>query len=151
MPSLPLHEWIFIHWRYLYQFSFYFCKFNVIYHLFFYMPAIMYVSWSDRHVNELVSVCLASFNIFFCSHNYLLSHIIIFIGILRMHSGTGHQKSISTCASHIIPVTAFYGTLIFLYLQSSSSHAMNTDKTVSVFYTMVIPMFNPVVYSLRNK
>ncbi|MBZ3874019.1 Olfactory receptor 5B2 [Sciurus carolinensis] len=68
-----------------------------------------------------------------------------------MHSGAGHQKALSTCASHFTAVSIFYGTLIFMYLQPSSSHSRDTEKIASVFYTIVIPMLNPVVYSLRNK
>ncbi|EHH56207.1 Olfactory receptor OR11-239 [Macaca fascicularis] len=81
----------------------------------------------------------------------LISYIFIFITILKMHSASGYQKALSTCASHFIAVTIFYGTIIFMYLQPSSSHSMDTDKMASVFYTMVIPMLNPLVYSLRNK
>ncbi|EGW11588.1 olfactory receptor 5B2 [Cricetulus griseus] len=130
-------------------FSLSFCKYNVIHHFFCDMPAIMSLSCSDRRVNELVSVCLASFNIFCALIIILVSYMLIFIAILKMHSG--YQKAISTCASHFTAVTIFYVTLIFMYLQPSSSHAMDTDKIVSVFYTMVIPMLNPLVYSLRNK
>ncbi|XP_008824732.1 olfactory receptor 5B3-like, partial [Nannospalax galili] len=132
-------------------FSLPFCKSNVVHHFFCDMPAVMALSCSDRHVNELVSVCIASFNIFFALIIVLVSYIIIFTTILKMHSGAGHQKAISTCASHFTAVSIFYGTIIFMYLQPSSSHAMDSDKIVSVFYTMVIPMLNPLVYSLRNK
>ncbi|KAK7795629.1 hypothetical protein U0070_015674, partial [Myodes glareolus] len=83
------------------------------------------------------------------THLDLLS--IIFITILRMRSSEGRQKAFSTCASHLTAVSIFYGTVIFMYLQPSSSHTMGTDKVASVFYTMVIPMLNPLVYSLRNK
>ncbi|XP_051003052.1 olfactory receptor 5B3-like [Acomys russatus] len=132
-------------------FSLTFCKSNVVHHFFCDMPAIMALSCSDRHVNELVLIYLASFNIFFALIIILVSYIIIFITILKIHSGTGHQKAISTCVSHFTAVFIFYGTTIFMYLQPSSRHAMDTDKIVSVFYTMVIPMLNPLVYSLRNK
>ncbi|XP_052619465.1 olfactory receptor 5B2-like [Peromyscus eremicus] len=132
-------------------FSLSYCKYNVIHHFFCDMPAIMSLSCSDRHVNELVSVCLASFNILCALIIIIVSYTVIFTTILKMHSGTGYQKAISTCASHFTAVTIFYGTLIFMYLQPSSSHAMDTDKIVSVFYTMFIPMLNPLVYSLRNK
>ncbi|XP_028625927.1 olfactory receptor 5B2-like [Grammomys surdaster] len=132
-------------------FSLSLCKSNVVHHFFCDIPAIMALSCSDRHVNELVLIYLASFNIFFALIIILVSYIIIFITILKMHSVAGHQKAISTCASHFTAVFIFYGTTIFMYLQPSSSHAMDTDKIVSVFYTMVIPMLNPLVYSLRNK
>ncbi|KAH0511788.1 Olfactory receptor 5B3 [Microtus ochrogaster] len=132
-------------------FSLSFCKSNVVHHFFCDMPAVMALSCSDRHVNELVLIFLASFNIFFALIIILVSYIIIFITILKMHSGAGYQKALSTCASHFTAVSIFYGTIIFMYLQPSSRHAMDTDKIVSVFYTMIIPMLNPLVYSLRNK
>ncbi|CAH6793812.1 olfactory receptor 5B3 [Phodopus roborovskii] len=128
-----------------------FCKSNVVHHFFCDMPAVMALACSDRHVNELVLICLASFNIFFALIIILVSYIMIFIMILKMNSGSGHHKAISTCASHFTAVSIFYGTIIFMYLQPSSRHVMDTDKIVSVFYTMVIPMLNPLVYSLRNK
>jgi olfactory receptor len=68
-----------------------------------------------------------------------------------MHSVTGFHKAVSTCASHLTTISIFYRTVIFMYLQLSSSHSMDTDKMSSVFCTMVISMLNPVVYSLRNK
>ncbi|XP_028625925.1 olfactory receptor 5B3-like [Grammomys surdaster] len=132
-------------------FSLSFCKSNVVHHFFCDMPAIMALSCSDRHVNELVLIYLASFTLFFALIVILVSYIIIFITILNMRSGSGFQKALSTCVSHFTAVFIFYGTTIFIYLQPSSSHAMDTDKIVSVFYTMVIPMLNPLVYSLRNK
>ncbi|XP_031240633.1 olfactory receptor 5B3-like [Mastomys coucha] len=132
-------------------FSLSFCKSNVVHHFFCDMPAMMALSCSDIYVNELVLIYLASFNIFFALIIILVSYIIIFITILNMRSGAGLQKALSTCASHFIAVFIFYATTIFMYLQPSSTHAMDTDKIVSVFYTMVIPMLNPLVYSLRNK
>nr|XP_027800357.1 olfactory receptor 5B3-like isoform X2 [Marmota flaviventris] len=132
-------------------FSLTFCKSNVVHHFFCDIPAVMVLSCSDRHVSELVLVYVVSFNIFFALLVIWISYIFIFVTILKMHSGTGHRKAISTCASHFTAVSIFYGTIIFMYLQPSSSHSMDSDKFASVFYTMVIPMLNPVVYSLRNK
>ncbi|VTJ89850.1 Hypothetical predicted protein [Marmota monax] len=131
-------------------FSLSFCKSNVVHHFFCDIPAVMALSCSDRHVNELVLVYVASFNAFFALLIILVSYLFIFITILNMRSATGYQKALSTCASHLTAVSIFYGTIIFMYLQPSSSHSMDTDKFASVFYTMVIPMLNPVVYSLRN-
>ncbi|XP_008692385.1 olfactory receptor 5B3-like [Ursus maritimus] len=132
-------------------FSLSFCMNNVIHHFFCDVPAVMVLSCSDRHVSELVLVYVVSFNIFFALLIVLISYIFIFITILQMHSAEGYQKALSTCASHLFAVSIFYGTIIFMYLQPSSSHSMDTDKMASVFYAMVIPMLNPVVYSLRNK
>ncbi|XP_020727963.2 olfactory receptor 5B3-like [Odocoileus virginianus] len=132
-------------------FSLSFCGSNVVHHFFCDVPAVMVLSCSDRYVGEMVLVYVASFNIFFALLVILISYIFICITILKMHSSAGYQKALSTCACHLTAVSIFYGTVITMYLQPSSSHSMDTDKIVSVFYTMVIPMLNPLVYSLRNK
>ncbi|XP_011377297.1 olfactory receptor 5B3-like [Pteropus vampyrus] len=132
-------------------FSLFFCESNVIHHFFCDIPAVMALSCSDRHVSELVLIYVASFNIFFAILVILISYIFIFVTVLKMHSSAGYQKALSTCASHLTAVSIFYGTVIFMYLQPSSNHSMDTDKVSSVFYTMLIPMLNPLVYSLRNK
>uniref|UniRef100_A0A4X1VQS3 Olfactory receptor n=1 Tax=Sus scrofa TaxID=9823 RepID=A0A4X1VQS3_PIG len=128
-----------------------FCRSNAVHHFFCDVPAVMVLSCSDRHVSELVLVYVVSFNIFFALLIILISYLLIFITILKMPSSAGYQKALSTCASHFTAVSIFYGTIIFMYLQPSSSHSMDTDKIASVFYAMIIPMLNPVVYSLRNK
>ncbi|XP_013203487.1 olfactory receptor 5B3-like isoform X1 [Microtus ochrogaster] len=128
-----------------------FCESNVVHHFFCDVLAVMIVSCSDRHVNEVVLIYLASFNIFFALILILISYMFIFVNILKMNSVAGYRKALSTCTSHFTAVSIFYGTLIFMYLQPSSSHSMDTDKIASVFYTMFIPMLNPLVYSLRNK
>ncbi|EDL41479.1 olfactory receptor family 5 subfamily B member 95 [Mus musculus] len=132
-------------------FRLYFCKSNVVHHFFCDVPAVMVLSCSDRHISEMVLLYGASFVICSALLVILISYIFIFITIFKMRSAAGYQKAMSTCVSHFTAVSIFYGTLIFMYLQPSSSHSMDTDKIVSVFYTMVIPMLNPVVYSLRNK
>ncbi|XP_069887928.1 olfactory receptor 5B2-like [Dipodomys merriami] len=132
-------------------FSLSFCQSNVVHHFFCDIPAVMVLSCSDRLVSELVLVYIVSFHIFFALIIIWISYIFIFLTILRMHSTTGHQKALSTCASHFTAVSIFYGTSIFMYVQPSSNHSMDTAKISSVFYTMIIPMLNPVVYSLRNK
>jgi olfactory receptor len=132
-------------------FSLSFCKSNVVHHFFCDIPAVMVLSCSDSQVSELVLVYVVSFNIFSALLVIWISYIFIFITMLRIHSTSGHQKAVSTCASHFTAVSIFYGTSIFMYVQPSSSHSMDTDKISSVFYTMIIPMLNPVVYSLRNK
>ncbi|XP_028370857.1 olfactory receptor 5B3-like [Phyllostomus discolor] len=128
-----------------------FCESNVVHHFFCDVPAVMVLSCSDRHVSELVVLYVVTFNITFVLLVILTSYTFIFITILKMHSSSGYQKALSTCASHFTAVSIFYGTIIFMYLQPSSSHSMDTDKIASVFYTMIIPMLNPLVYSLRNK
>ncbi|MBZ3882658.1 Olfactory receptor 5B2 [Sciurus carolinensis] len=132
-------------------FSLTFCKYNVVHHFFCDIPAVMAVSCSNTHINELVLIYVASFTIFFALLVILISYVLIFLTILKMRSGAGHRKAISTCASHFTAISIFYGTIIFMYLQPRSSHSLDTAKITSVFYTLVIPMLNPMVYSLRNK
>ncbi|XP_006900481.1 PREDICTED: olfactory receptor 5B3-like [Elephantulus edwardii] len=132
-------------------FSLIFCRSNVVHHFFCDVPAVMVLSCSDRHVAEMALVYAASFSIFLSLTIIFISYLFIFITILKMHSAEGYWKALSTCGSHFIAVSIFYGTVIFMYLQPSSSHSMDTAKMASVFYTMVIPMLNPLVYSLRNK
>ncbi|XP_074083778.1 olfactory receptor 5B12-like [Macrotis lagotis] len=132
-------------------FSLHLCKSNVVQHFFCDIPPLMALSCSDIHINEMVVFFVASINVFGAFFIILISYFVILITILRMHSAEGRQKAFSTCASHLVAVSIFYGTVIFMYLQPSSSHSMDTDKIASVFYTMIIPMLNPLVYSLRNK
>ncbi|XP_028372745.1 olfactory receptor 5B3-like [Phyllostomus discolor] len=132
-------------------FSLSFCESNVVHHFFCDVLAVMVLSCSDRHINELILIYVAICNISFAVLVILISYIFIFITILKMQSSSGYQKALSTCTSHFTAVSIFYGTAIFVYLQPNSSHSMDTDKIASVFYTMVIPMLNPLVYSLRNK
>ncbi|XP_040588436.1 olfactory receptor 5B12-like [Mesocricetus auratus] len=128
-----------------------FCHSNVINHFFCDIPPLLAISCSDIYNNEIVVFTLAAFNVTLTILIILYSYLLIFIAILRMRSAEGRKKAISTCSSHLTTVSIFYGTIIFMYLQPSSSHSMDTDKVASVFYTMIIPMLNPLVYSLRNK
>ncbi|XP_008269798.2 olfactory receptor 5B12 [Oryctolagus cuniculus] len=128
-----------------------FCQSHVIDHFFCDAPPLLALSCSDSHISEMVIFFVVGFNALFSILVILISYLFIFLTILRMHSSEGRQKAFSTCASHLTAVSIFYGTVIFMYLQPSSSHSMGTDKMASVFYTMVIPMLNPLVYSLRNK
>ena len=81
----------------------------------------------------------------------IISYTYIAVAILRIRSAAGREKPFSTCASHLTAVTIFYSTLSFNYIQPSSQYSVEQEKVVSVFYTLVIPMLNPLIYSLRNK
>ncbi|XP_058383399.1 olfactory receptor 5B12-like [Diceros bicornis minor] len=132
-------------------FRLFFCRSNVVDHFFCDAPPLLTLSCSDNYISEMVICFVVGFNDFYSVLVILISYLFIFITILRMHSSEGRHKAFSTCASHLTAVSIFYGTGIFVYLQPSSSHSMDTDKMASVFYTIVIPMLNPLVYSLRNK
>ncbi|XP_051820780.1 olfactory receptor 5B12-like [Antechinus flavipes] len=132
-------------------FSLYFCDSNIIHHFFCDIPALLVLSRSMSYIHEVVIFFAVGFTVSFDLFFILKSYFFIFIAILRMRSAEGRQKAFSTCASHLTAVSIFYGTVMFMYLQPSSKHSLDIDKMASVFYTMVIPMLNPLVYSLRNK
>ncbi|XP_074132047.1 olfactory receptor 5B2-like [Sminthopsis crassicaudata] len=132
-------------------FSLTFCSSNIVHHFFCDVPPLLALSCSDTHIIELLLYILGSFTIFFPFLVIFTSYSIIFITILKIRSAEGRQKAFSTCASHLMAVSIFYGTIMFMYFQPNSNHSMDSDKIASVFYTMVIPMLNPIVYSLRNK
>ncbi|XP_045642951.1 olfactory receptor 5J2-like [Ursus americanus] len=128
-----------------------FCRLNVISHFFCDIPSLLKLSCSDTSLNELLLltfsgvIAMATFLI------VIISYVFIVFTILRIRSAAGRQKAFSTCASHLTAVTIFYGTLSFSYIQPSSQYSVEQEKVVSVFYTLVIPMLNPLIYSLRNK
>jgi olfactory receptor len=106
---------------------------------------------SDTHELELIILIFSGCNLLSSLLIVLVSYMFIFVAILRMDSKEGRSKAFSMCSSHLTVVIVFYGTLLFIYLQPKSSHIFEIDKMASVFYTLVIPMFNPLIYSLRNK
>uniref|UniRef100_A0A4X1VQB2 Olfactory receptor n=1 Tax=Sus scrofa TaxID=9823 RepID=A0A4X1VQB2_PIG len=81
----------------------------------------------------------------------LLSYGYIVATVLNISSAKGRSKAFSTCTCHLTAVTLFYGSGLFMYMRPSSSYSLDRDKVVSVFYALVIPMLNPIIYSLRNK
>ena len=111
----------------------------------------MTLSCSEIRISGMVPVLVSSFNVLLVLSVILISYLFIFMTVLRVRSQEGYQKALSTCASHLTTVSIFYGTVIFMYVQPSSSRSIDADKIASVFYTMLIPMLNPVVYSLRNR
>ncbi|XP_047734897.1 olfactory receptor 1444 [Prionailurus viverrinus] len=128
-----------------------FCGSHEVNHFFCDIPPLLTLSCSDTRISSLAVFCVVGFNVFFTLLVILISYFFIYIAIQRMRSAEGRKKAFSTCASHLTAVTIFYGTIIFMYLQPSSSESMDTDKIASVFYSVVIPMLNPLIYSLRNK
>uniref|UniRef100_A0A8B9YHP6 Olfactory receptor n=1 Tax=Bos mutus grunniens TaxID=30521 RepID=A0A8B9YHP6_BOSMU len=128
-----------------------FCKFNVINHYFCDLLPLLKLSCSSTYVNELLVLCFGSLNIFAPILTILSSYIFIISSILHIHSTEGRSKAFSTCSSHISAVAIFYGSEAFMYLQPSSVSSMDQGKVSSVFYTIVVPLLNPLIYSLRNK
>ncbi|KAM6158248.1 olfactory receptor 8K1-like [Rhynchocyon petersi] len=128
-----------------------FCGSNII--TYFYCDCLPLLSMlcSDTHELELIILIFSGCNLLSSFLIVLVSYLYILVTILRMNSAEGRYKAFSTCGSHLTVVVIFYGTLLFIYLQPKSIHAFGIDKMASVFYTLVIPMLNPLIYSLRNK
>ncbi|XP_044894086.1 olfactory receptor 5L1-like [Felis catus] len=124
---------------------------NVIDHFFCDLPPLLSLACSDVTMNELMVFIVATFNEITTIVIILTSYLLILITILRMHSAEGRRKAFSTCASHLTAILVFHGTILFTYCRPSSGNSMDTDKVATVFYTAVIPMLNPLIYSLRNK
>ncbi|XP_045873151.1 olfactory receptor 5T2-like [Meles meles] len=132
-------------------FSLSFCASNEIRHVFCDIPPLLAISCSDTHTNQLLLFYFAGSIEISTILIVLISYGFIVLVILRMHSAEGRWKVFSTCGSHLTGVSVFHGTVLFMYVRPSSSYALDHDMIVSIFYTIVIPMLNPVIYSLRNK
>ena len=113
--------------------------------------AIVAVSCSDPYISQEIILVSATSNEMSSLMIILTSYVFIFITVLKMPSTGGHHKAFSTCASHLTAITVFHGTILFLYCVPNSRSSWLMVKVASVFYTVVIPMLNPVIYSLRNK
>ncbi|ELK23856.1 PREDICTED: olfactory receptor 5L1 [Myotis davidii] len=124
---------------------------NVIKHFFCDLPPLLSLACSDISMNELLLYIVASFNEVTTIVIILTSYLFILITILRMHSAEGRRKAFSTCASHLTAIVVFHGTILFTYFRPSLGNSADTDEVATVFYTVVIPMLNPLIYSLRNK
>uniref|UniRef100_A0A8C3T5W5 Olfactory receptor n=1 Tax=Chelydra serpentina TaxID=8475 RepID=A0A8C3T5W5_CHESE len=127
-----------------------FCSSNIINHFFCDIPPLLALSCSDTRSNEIVMFVFTCFFTVSSFVTVLLSYVYIISTILQIRSTEGRRKAFSTCSFHLTAVSLLYGTQFFIYLRPTSSYSMDTDKVASVFYMLVIPMLNPLIYSLRN-
>ncbi|XP_004715012.1 putative olfactory receptor 5AK3 [Echinops telfairi] len=134
-----------------FTFSRSFCKSNVINHIFCDVPPLLSLSCSSININIMLLLVFVGFNLMFTVLVVIFSYVYIIGAILKMSSTAGRKKAFSTCASHLTAVTIFYGTLSYMYLQPPSNNSEENMKVASTFYGIVIPMLNPLIYSLRNK
>ncbi|XP_066476720.1 olfactory receptor 5F1-like [Tiliqua scincoides] len=128
-----------------------FCQSNEIDHFFCEIFPLLKLSCSDVTVTETVAficagvILLGSLVIILSSYTYIL------LTVLQMKSAESRQKAFSTCISHLLAVTVFFGPGLSAYSQSSATYSGDRNKVLSVFYAFVTPMLNPLIYSLRNK
>ncbi|XP_028719501.1 olfactory receptor 8B8-like [Peromyscus leucopus] len=128
-----------------------FCDANTINHYFCDIPPLLQLSCTSTYVNELVIFIVVSINIIVHTSTIFISYGCILSSIFRISSSEGRSKAFSTCSSHILAVSLFFVSGAFVYFKPSSAGSMNEGKISSVFYTNVVPMLNPLIYSLRNR
>ncbi|NP_001378221.1 olfactory receptor family 9 subfamily S member 23B [Equus caballus] len=134
-----------------FTFSLPFCSSKHIDHFFCDVPRLLRLACTNTALNKLVMFGICGLIIVGTTLVVLVSYSYITVTIMRMQSGAGRHKVFSTCGSHMMAVSLFYGTVFVMYAQPGAVESMKQGKVVSVFYTLVIPMLNPLIYSLRNK
>ncbi|KAM3936730.1 olfactory receptor 6M1-like [Leptodactylus fuscus] len=128
----------------------YFCRKKVIDHFFCDFGSLIKLSCSDSTLAMKCFFGQAWIIILTCFSATMISYLFIISTILKIQTNNGREKAFSTCVSHLSVVGIFYGSLIFMYVRPSANTS-SYDKIVSVFYSVVTPLLNPIIYSLRNK
>lgn len=128
-----------------------FCGPNQIDHFFCEMPALLKLACANTKVAEKVTSVGCIFTLLIPITFIMITYVRILAAILKIPSAEGRSKAFSTCASHVTVVVLFYGSAILMYMRPKSSHSPGMDKVLSLIYSVVTPMFNPMIYSLKNK
>ncbi|XP_004870995.1 olfactory receptor 147-like [Heterocephalus glaber] len=128
-----------------------FCDRNVINHYMCDIPPLLHLSCTSTTISELVVFIVVGVSIIVPSFTIFISYTLILFNILQIHSTKGRSKAFSTCSSHLMAVSLFFGSSAFIYFKSSPAGSGDEDKVSTVFYTIVGPVMNPFIYSLRNK
>ncbi|XP_033014668.1 olfactory receptor 1052-like [Lacerta agilis] len=128
-----------------------FCAPSIINHFFCDTPAMLKIACSDIHINELLLVTFSATVAISTLLIIVISYLYILSSVIKMRTSEGRIKAFSTCASHMTAVTLFYGPVSLSHLQPSFMYSVEQEKISAVFYTLVVPMLNPLIYSLRNK
>ncbi|XP_066476490.1 olfactory receptor 5J3-like [Tiliqua scincoides] len=128
-----------------------FCGPNVINNFYCEGPPLIALSCSDIALNDMLRFVFVGFNMIATNLTIFISYVYILITILKIRSARSRQKAFSTCSSHLMVITIFYGSAGFASARPSSRNPQNLDKMASVLYTVVTPMLNPLIYSVRNK
>ncbi|KAM9095524.1 olfactory receptor 1f45-like [Sarcophilus harrisii] len=128
-----------------------FCGHNEIPHFFCDLSPLLKLACSDTYINDLMVYTVGAPTVFLPFVGILISYGFIFMAVMKISSVSGKQKVFSTCGSHLTVVCLFYGTIIGVYFSPTSTHTAQKDTAATVMYTVVTPMLNPFIYSLRNK
>ncbi|XP_052608712.1 olfactory receptor 1361-like [Peromyscus californicus insignis] len=128
-----------------------FCARNQIPHFFCDLSSLLKLACSDTSLNDTMVYTVGALPIIPTFMGILISYMRIFAAVLKIPSAGGKRKAFSTCGSHLSVVSLFYGTLIGVYFNPTSSHTAQKDTAAAVMYTVVTPMLNPFIYTLRNR
>ncbi|XP_063819254.1 olfactory receptor 11L1-like [Pseudophryne corroboree] len=128
-----------------------FCGPKLIDHFICELSPLLKLSCSDTYTVEVVIFTLSVPIILLPFILIIMTYICIFITVLKIPSTSGRQKTFSTCSSHLTSVSTYYGTLIAIYVVPRKRHLLSINKALYLLYTVVTPLFNPIIYSLRNQ
>ncbi|XP_008946326.1 PREDICTED: olfactory receptor 2D3-like [Merops nubicus] len=128
-----------------------FCQHNLLKHYYCEVQAVLALACADTTLTKLVIFIFSILILFIPFLLIITSYARILSAILKIPSARGQHKALSTCGSHLMVVTIYYGTGICIYMNPSSRPPQDRDKVVALFYTVVAPMLNPLIYSLRNE
>ncbi|XP_049730596.1 olfactory receptor 2M3-like [Elephas maximus indicus] len=132
-------------------FSFSYCESREIAHFFCDFPSLLSHACNDTSTFEMVLFICCIVMIVIPVVIIIVSYTRVLLAVIRMGSGEGRHKAFTTCSSHLMVVAVYYGTVLFVYIQPTSNRSPTQDKMVSIFYTILTPMLNLLIYSLRNK
>ncbi|XP_046515569.1 olfactory receptor 5H2-like [Equus quagga] len=128
-----------------------FCNSNIIHHFYCDIMLLFKISCTDPSINVLM-VFISSGSIqLFTIMTVLVSYTLVLFTILKRKSVQGIRKAFSTCGAHLLSVSLYYGPLLFMYMRPGTAQRGDQDMMDSLFYTVIIPLLNPIIYSLRNK
>ena len=128
-----------------------FCRTNVIHYFYCEILQLFKISCTDSTLNTLLVFIFSAFIQVFTFMTIMVSYTFVLFTILKKKSEKGRSKAFSTCSAHLLSVSLFYGTLFFMYVHPGSGPSEEHNKIYSLFYTIIIPLLNPFIYSLRNK
>lgn len=137
------------HTTYIFNLSF--CRNNVINHFFCEIQPLLMLVCGDTYWNEVQIIAFSGLILMLPVSLILMSYAQIITTILKMKAAKSRSKIFSTCSSHLMVVTLFYGAALFMYTRPKSSFSLDTDKWLSLIYSVITPILNPIIYSLRNK
>ncbi|XP_011383530.1 olfactory receptor 5H2-like [Pteropus vampyrus] len=139
----------FIHTGILFRLTF--CNSNIIYHFYCDIIPLFKISCIDPSFNVLMVFIFSGSIQVFTILTVLVSYTLVLFTILKKKSLQGIKKAFSTCGAHLLSVSLYYGSLLFMYVRPGSAQADDQDMRDSLFYTIIIPLLNPIIYSLRNR